>query len=282
MPPQPATKNQRRAEAREIARLEREQRQKRQRRTKVLVRVGATVGVLAVLAAIGGGIWLSSRPDAPGPANLLSGGALFTGSNGEISIVETAGQAAGEDPPPSDTSSYDASANIVSYLDFGCEYCKAFETTNAAQIEELVAAGEATLEVVPVAITGPYAVRSASAVACLAAYQPESFFDMLPAMYDNQPAEGTSLTNSEILEIWRNAGIDPSTELESCVNDERYAEWIQANTERVVNDPAIANPATGGFGTPTIFVNDIRYEGTLQDPAVFAQFISDNSRPAGT
>lgn len=282
MPPQPATKNQRRAEAREIARLEREQRQKRQRRTKVLVRVGATVGVLAVLAAIGGGIWLSSRPDAPGPANLLSGGALFTGSNGEISIVETAGQAAGEDPTPSDTSSYDASANIVSYLDFGCEYCKAFETTNAAQIEELVAEGEATLEVVPVAITGPYAVRSASAASCLAAYQPESFFDMLPAMYDNQPAEGTSLTNTEILEIWRNAGIDPSTELESCVNDERYAEWIQANTERVVNDPAIANPATGGFGTPTIFVNDIRYEGTLQDPAVFAQFISDNSRPAGT
>lgn len=282
MPPQPATKNQRRAEAREIARLEREQRQKRQRQTKILVRVGATVGVLAVLAAIGGGVWLASRPDAPGPANLLSGGALFTGSNGEISIVETAGQAAREDPTPSDTSSYDASANIVSYLDFGCEYCKAFESTNAAQIEELVAAGEATLEVVPVAITGPYAVRSGSAVACLAAYQPESFFDMLPAMYDNQPAEGATLTNIEILEIWRNAGIDPSTELESCVNDERYAEWIQANTERVVNDPAIANPATGNFGTPTIFVNGIRYEGTLQDPAVFAQFISDNSRPAGT
>ncbi len=275
------TKNQRRAEAREIARLERDKRQKRQSLQKLAIRAGATLGVVALLAAIGGGIWLATRPEGPGPANLASGGVLFTGSDGEISVVETPGQPAGEDPIPNDTGSYDAEADIVSYLDFGCEYCKAFETTNAAQIEEMVASGYATLEVVPVAITGSYALRAASAVSCLVEYQPEAFFEMLPAMYDNQPAEGSTLTNGEILDIWRNAGIEPSSDLQSCVNDERYTSWIQGNTERVVSDPAVANPATGGFGTPTIIVNGERYSNTLDDPTVFAQFVAQNARSAG-
>lgn len=274
------TKNQRRAEAREIARREREKRQKRQKMRKIAIRAGVTVGVVALLVAIGGGIWLSTRPEGPGPANLASGGVLFTGSGGEISVVETPGQPAGEDPIPNDTAPYGADANIVSYLDFGCEYCKAFETTNGAQIEEMVSSGSATLEVVPVAITGSYAVRAASAVACMVEYQPESFFDMLPAMYDNQPAEGGTLTNAAILDLWRGVGIEPSGDLQSCVKDERYSDWIQANTERVVSDPAVANPTTGGFGTPTIFVNDQRYNGTLDDPTVFAQFVTASSSGA--
>lgn len=274
------TKSQRREHARELARIEYESRLKKQKRTKFLIRLGATVGALAFLAAIGGGVWLATRPAGPGPANMASGGALFTGSGGEISIVETPGQPAETAPVASDTSSFGAPANIVSYLDFGCEYCKAFETTNAAQIEELVAAGEATLEVVPVAITGPYAVRAGSAASCLAAFQPESFLDMLAAMYENQPSEGDTLANAEILDIWRNAGIEPSPQLESCVGDGRYTQWIRANTERVVSDPEIVNPATGRFGTPTVFVNDQRYQGTLTDPAVFAQFVSDSSKPA--
>lgn len=278
MPTERVTKNQRREEAREIARVEREKRLKRQKYTKIATHVGVTVGVLAILAAIGGGVWLANRPAGPGPANLASGGALFTGANGEINIVETEGQPAGSAPIAADTSSSDAPANIVSYLDLGCEYCKAFETTNGTQIEELVSSGDATLEVVPVAITGPYAVRAGSAVACMAAIQPKSFFDMLPAMYDNQPTEGATMTNGEILDIWRNAGIKPSAELESCVTDERYSGWIRANTERVVSDPKVANPTTGQFGTPTILVNESRYQGTLDDPTVFAQFVADSSR----
>ena len=193
--------------------------------------------------------------------------------------METAGQPAGTDPVPSDTSLYPTTTNIVSYLDFDCEYCKVFEATNVSQIEQLVASGVATLEVVPVAITGLYAERAGSAVACLVTYQPESISIMLPAMHDNQPAEGATLSNGEILDIWRNTGIEPSGDLVSCVNDESYIEWIRVNTERVATDLEIVNPSTGSFGTPTVFVNGVPYAGTLTGPTRFAQFIDENARP---
>lgn len=281
MPPEQSTNNQRRAEARERARVEREKRQRREALKKILIRLGATVGALALLAAIGGGVWLATRPAGPGPANMASNGVLFTGGGGDIQVVKTEGVPAEAEATPTDTSKYSAPARIKTYIDFSCEYCKAFETTNSQQIKEMVASGAATLEVYPVAILGDYSVRAANAASCLAAYQPDSFLDASDAFYANQPAEGgAGWSNSEILDIWGKAGITPSDEVRSCVNDGRYADWVQAATEDVVSDPAIVNPATGRFGTPTVFVNDVRWEPTsLEDPAEFASFVTENSGP---
>src|SRR5690606_4127125 len=101
----------------------------------ILIRVGATVGVLALLAAVGGGIWLATRPAGPGPVNMASDGVLFEGVDGEVAVVETPALAAGENPIATDPSDFDAPLRIVTYLDFGCPYCALFETTNAEQIE---------------------------------------------------------------------------------------------------------------------------------------------------
>lgn len=252
---------------------------KREKRGKLLVRGGVTLLVLAVFSGIGLVVWDATRPvDTSGPANMISGGAVFTGVDGEAKIVETAAMKQGADPVPTDPKSLDAPARIVTYLDFGCEFCKAFETSNGAQIEELVASGQASLEVQPVAITGPYAVRAGSAASCLAANQPDDFFPMLKTMYENQPAEGSALTNQEILDMWAGAGIDVGDDLKQCVTSERYSDWIQTRTQAVASDPDVANPQTGGFGTPTIFVNDQRYTPKdLTSADEFAAFVTKAS-----
>ncbi|MGV3711825.1 DsbA family protein [Pseudolysinimonas sp.] len=286
MPPERLTKDQKREQAREYARIERDKRLKRETRNKILVRVGATVGVLALLAAIGGGVWLATRPEGPGPANMLSGGALFTGGDGEFQITETAGMPAGTDAVPNPDSAYPAPVRISTYIDFTCEFCKEFEvgngsttTGNGAYLKELVASGQATLEVFPVAILGDYSVLAANAASCVAAYQPESFFDMLDVMYRQQPDVengGAPYSKSEILDLWRSVGIEPSGEVSACVNDERYSKWVEARTLAVTSDPELANPSTGGFGTPTIVVNGERYNapaGQLGDPAALGAFI---------
>lgn len=276
------TKDQRRAERREQVRIELAQQKKRERRNSLLTRGGVTLGFLALFAAVGYGLWQSSRPkDQTGPANMLSGGVVFTGAAGKTEVVKTASMPSGGDAVPTATTS---PARIVTYIDFSCEYCKAFEGANGDQIEKMVADGKASLEVVPVAILGDYSVRAASAASCLAAEQPESFFPMLKVMYDQQPAEGgPGLTNEEILDLWKSAGINASSATKDCVEATRYSDWIKTRTEVVTSDSKVANPATGGFGTPTVFVNDVRYQPkNLSDPTEFAAFVTANSDKGAT
>jgi protein-disulfide isomerase len=278
------TKDQRREQARELARLEREARLKAQSRNRILIRVGATVGVVALLAAIGGGIWVATRPAGPGPVNMASDGILFTGTDdGTIEAVQTGAVPAEGTPIPTDPDAYDVPARIVTYLDYGCPYCNQFETTNASQIADLVAAGYATLEVHPISILdrafagSEYPTRAANAMACVAAEVPDAFLDANAALFANQPAEGTEgLTDDGIREILDTAGA-LNDEVSACIGDRRYEGWVVAATERATSDPDLANPSTGGFGTPTVLVNGVRYTGALDDPNAFAAFVAQNA-----
>lgn len=278
------TKDQRREQARELARLEREARLKAQSRNRLLIRIGATVGVVALLAAIGGGIWLATRPAGPGPVNMASDGILFTGTDdGAIEAVQTGAVPADGTPVATDPDAYDVPARIVTYLDYGCPYCNQFETTNASQIADLVAAGYATLEVHPISILdraflgSEYSTRAANAMACVAAEEPNAFLDANAALFAGQPAEGTEgITDDGLREILDSAGA-LNDEVSACISDQRYAGWVEAATLRATSDPDLANPSTGGFGTPTILVNGVRYTGPLDDPQAFAAFVAENA-----
>jgi protein-disulfide isomerase len=278
------TKDQRREQARELARLEREARLKAQARNRILIRVGVTLGIVALLGGIAGGVWLATRPAGPGPVNMASDGILFTGTDdGEVEAVQTGAVPADGTPIPTDPDAYDVPARIVTYLDFGCPVCNLFETTNAAQIEELVAAGYATLEVHPVSILDrvwlgtEYSTRAANAMACVAVSKPSAFLDASAAFFVNQPAEETEgLTDDQIRDLLDTAGA-LDDEISACIGEKRYADWVAAATERATSDPDLANPSTGGFGTPTVLVNGVRYTGALDDPQAFAAFIAQNA-----
>jgi protein-disulfide isomerase len=278
------SKDQRREQARELARLEREARLKAQARNRILIRVGVTLGIVALLGGIAGGIWLATRPVGPGPVNMASDGILFTGTDdGEIEAVRTGAVPADGTPVATDPDAYDVPARIITYLDYGCPFCNQFETTNAAQIEELIAAGYATLEVHPISILdraflgSEYPTRAANAMACVAAEEPDAFLDANAALFASQPAEQTEgLTDDEIRGVLDTAGA-LNDEISACIGDRRYEGWVVAATERATNDPDLANPSTGGFGTPTVLVNGVRYTGALDDPQAFAAFIAQNA-----
>ncbi|MEO5535295.1 MAG: thioredoxin domain-containing protein [Pseudolysinimonas sp.] len=278
------TKDQRRDEAREIARIEREKRQKSEARNTILIRGGVTVAIVAVIAAVGWGIWIGTRPEGAGPANMASDGILLTGSNGAITPVTTDGVPAGADPTPTDPKKYDVPVHIVTYIDFGCPFCNQFETANSGQIRQLLQDGLGTLEVHPINLLSTsflgsgYSLRSANAGACVAAYAPDKFLDVSDAFFKQQPAENTAgLTDAEIVTLLASAGAS-SDKITSCVNNEEFKGWVNASTTRVLSDPALKNPGSGKFGTPTIIVNGVFYQpSNLSDPQEFATFLTKNA-----
>ena len=280
MPEERLTKNQRREAAREAARVEREQQKRRDTRNKILFRGLVTIVILAILGGVGWAIYAGTRPAGPGPENMLSDGILLTGEDGEIVPVLTDAIPADGEPVPTDPDDIDTPLHIVSYVDFFCPVCNAFEQANAATIDELVATGDATLEVHPISILDrlslgtEYSTRSANAAACVASEQPDLFHDFAAAMFANQPAENTvGLSDDEIIEVAGTVGAD-SDEVQACIRDGRYEDWVAQATERALTGPLPNADIANVQGTPTVIVNGVAYQGAPGDAAAFASFLA--------
>lgn len=263
----PKTKNQRREEAREAARIQREKTVKRKKLMKWLIPTVASVAILAIVAGV---VWavIALQP-APkkeaGPLNMISDGIVFEADGeGGVSYVETKAIAKGDDPVP--TTPRDGLLNIVTYVDFTCPICKQFEDAYSEQIQQLVADGTATLEVHPVAIlnrafTGrTVSTRANNVGACVANYAPENFLDVMAAMYANQAEEGTvGLSNSKLVDIVTGAGVDDEDVIQ-CINEESFTPWVDSATAR-----------SGVSGTPTVIINGTQWNGQTQE---FPDFVN--------
>jgi len=262
VPDERQTKNQRREAAREAARLEREKQKRRDRLRRWLIPTVSTVVVLAIAAAI---VWAfvsnqAAPQSAAGPRNMISDGILFTSDQqGGVAPVETGAIQPSSTPTPTEDGD-DGLAHIVTYVDFSCPACQGFEATYADTIESLVASGLATLEVHPIAIldshyTTPYSTRSNNVGACVADLAPDSFLDVMSAMYVSQPAEGTAgLTSSEIIDVVHGAGLDDA-DVDACIKSNHFEPWLTAATDRTTSDADLIAPGAQGFSTPTIVVN---------------------------
>lgn len=261
------TKNQRREEAREAARVQREKALKRKKTLKWLVPVVASVAILAIVAGV---VWavIALQP-APkkeaGPLNMLSDGIVFeSDGDGGVTYVETKAIAKGEDPVP--TTPRDGLLNIVTLVDFSCPACKQFEETYSEDIQGLVADGTATLEVHPVAIldsrfTGrQYSTRANNVAACVANYAPDSFLDVMAAMYAQQPAEGgPGLGNASLVDVVKSTGLDDE-DVNQCINEESFTPWVTSATQR-----------SGVRSTPTVIINDTQWDPSTTE---FPDFVN--------
>lgn len=146
----------------------------------------------------------------------------------------------------------DGTNTIDTYVDFLCPFCNQFEQSEGPQIKQLVDAGTATLRVHPVTIldngTSPsgYSSRAASAFYAVAVADPDNAYAFMQAMYANQPAEQSAgLTDEQIVEIAKNAGVNMTSDLEKAITSNRYQKYAQSK----------GLPA-GATGTPTVVVND--------------------------
>jgi protein-disulfide isomerase len=238
--------------------------------------------VLAIVAIVV--LVVSTSAPAPqtaaGPKNMISDGILFTGVDGKVTPTTTPAIKAKGTPTPT-TQKSDGLAHIVTYVDFACPVCQAFEQANADSIQQLVAAGKATLEVHPIAILdrsslgARYSSRANNAGACVANFAPDSFLAVEAEMYAKQPAEQTTgLTNSQIIQVVHDAGLK-NADVDKCINGESFKSWMAAATQRALTGPLPNSEATSVQGTPTVLVNGKLFSPTTSfgNPDDFTQFL---------
>jgi len=269
----------RREHAREQARLMREKEQKRARRNKWIVQGSVIVAILAIASLIVGIFVAVNQPAGPGPDNMASDGILLEGDGTAITAVTTGNVEADAEPVATDLADYPNTVNIAIYVDYQCPYCQQFEATNNEQIQQWVASGIATLEIHPIAgldaqsSGNKYSTRAANAAACVAQYQPDSFFDVNTAFFADQPAEGANgKTNEEILATLAAGGVE-NDDVTKCVTDQTFKDWVKVATSRVQGGEIPNSDQPVFQGTPMVIVNGTYYTGQIDDAETFSTFV---------
>lgn len=282
--PTKMSKKDRREHMREAARVRREAEQKRKKRNRFIAQASVVVAALAVIALV---VVLISNNRAeaskPGPLNMASDGVLLTagpGDSGEIVTVETPATPAGGTPIASTPDP--AKKNIVVYLDYMCPFCGQFEDATIAGLKELVGSGEATLEIHPMGLLDRFSSgtrfssRAASAMSCVANYEPNSFLDASAALFANQPQENTSgLKNSEMAKIFTDAGIT-SEQVASCVTGGEFMGFVDNLNKRALEGPLPNTSVERVTGTPLVLVNGVQWTPTTSwaDSTAFFSFVA--------
>jgi protein-disulfide isomerase len=276
-------KKDRREAAREKARQDRDAERKRVRRNRIFLQGGVGIAIIAIAAIVMLVIVNQPKPAAlstskVGPLNMISDGLLMVGNT--TTAVKTPALKAGADAVPTDPSKYSKTVNIVSYVDFQCPVCQAFEATNGAQIKTWVDSGVASLEVHAIAFLdnssmgNMYSTRAANAAACVAEEQPQDYFSVMQALFANQPAESTpGRSDKQILDVLKSAGVS-GDKITNCVTTQQFANWVTAETTRI-NGKQFPNTVTPTAfrGTPTVFVDGKQYTGGVTDAAAFKAFV---------
>jgi protein-disulfide isomerase len=128
-----------------------------------------------------------------------------------------------------------------------------------------------------------YSSRSTNAALCVANAQPEKFYDVNTALYASQPDENTAgPSDSDLKETLKSASVNIIADLNSCIDEKRYAKYIENRTAEAFSQPAVTGKDIPR-GTPYVLVNGVLYDwgGKAEDlvnPARFAQFFTTNQK----
>lgn len=262
------SKAQKRDAAREQARQLRDAQAKREKRTRNLIIIGlvALIAVVAVIVTIivqqgnekANTSAIESVENIPANTSVDDGG-ISLGAD-LVAGTENAGV------PVLDV-----------YLDFTCIYCAQFEEINAADIDELVAAGDATVVYHPVSIldrTGDFSGfsgRAAQAVAVVADQAPEAYNDFQSALFtlyrDAAATEGSTAgepTDADIAAAATGAGVPD--DVVATMADGVFTDWVAATTEQFGRD--------GYTGTPTVLLDGEEFNG-WNEPGALAAAITE-------
>lgn len=274
-------KKDRREQAREKARIDREAERKRTRRNRFLLQGGIGAAVIVIALVIVLVVVNMPKPavlstSKAGPQNMISDGILLKGS--DLAAVPTPAIKSGGKPVPTDPSKYSDTTNIVTYVDYQCPACQAFEATNSDQIKQMVASGAATVEIHPIAILdnssqgNKYSTRAANAAACVANFQPDKYYDVSTALYANQPAESSpGRSDAQLISVLKGAGVS-SSKISKCITTQKFVPWVTAATERV-SKPLPNSTVARLEHTPTVVVDGKEFTGKITDAAEFKSFV---------
>ncbi|RBP65547.1 protein-disulfide isomerase [Brevibacterium sanguinis] len=247
---------QRRNRARENARQIAAAQAKKEKTAKTILWSGIVVVVLVVVAVVGVLIFQQAQPGKT-PANLVAGGISLAKGN---TVVQPKTMPEGETsdlPTPAEAGVKENAATVTVYLDFQCPGCRSFEETNSPTLMKLVEEGTIILEYKPIAILdrfsngNEYSTRSANLAACVIDSQPEVASDLISALFDQQPEEGTDgRTDEELLQVAEDAGVDtskalsadPEQTVEQCVTEQSFKKYVETTTQDALDSGVEATP----------------------------------------
>ena len=279
----PSNETQTKAQRREAARAEalalREAQAKRDKRNR-LITIGALVAGLLVLVGVFLAVWIPAMNDRNQTIDAVTAGNLSEVTN-PATGNDTGGIPIGADGVAGTDNGADA-VEVGVYLDYMCPICGQFEDINGESLDALREAGDVTVVLHPVSILDrasqgtQYSTRSASAVAYVADQAPEALNEFNALLFANQPAENTEgLTDQQLADFAEQAGA--SSEVAAAIADgtatETFADWAATATNLVTQDESLANPQSGGFGTPTITIDGERWDGNWSDPTALTSAV---------
>jgi protein-disulfide isomerase len=267
------SKAERTSEAREKARLIREAQIKKDKRNKLLIGWGIVVAVVAILAIVALVVTTSIRENTPvadqGPvpasANVNGGVTLLANTEvkkTDAATVDIASLPAKPHTLPSPAVAPGAEAEagqpvkVIAYIDFICPVCLRFENTYNEALTTLRNEGKITMEYRPLGFldrqsSTNYSSRAANAAACVADKAPDKYAEYVNVLFANQPAEGgAGLSDDKLKSLASDIGAD----ITSCVDDKTFRPYVKYSTELASR--------TGITGTPTVFVDGKKWEGT--------------------
>lgn len=297
-------KKDRKALARELAKIEREREVQRRRRNRRLgwTAAGTAVvaaGVVAVLV-----VQSSIRAGQVGPNNMLSDGVVLGGDGSAITAARTTAIDAGGSPVSTEVDRTSGVLDLVLYLDYRSPEAETLWSTSSAAIEQWVTAGYATLELHPLALldgatvtaapsaspsasasaddatvdletTGDYSLRAAGALACVADTTPDSALAVHEALLAAQPGLGASgLDDDDLLTLVQGAGVTDET-VADCIGSGGFTDWAQEATDRAAD--GVPYDVGSVTTSPVLLVGGREYTGALDDTDALIAFIEEVS-----
>jgi len=272
------TRSQQREEARAKARDLREKRASGEKRKKLLVTVGIALGIVLVVAGTVYAIVIAmSAPNEK----------VDNSKKVPANVTKLGGVVIGKDLKIASAAEIEATNRVVIYQDYQCPICQLFEVPNSSQLKTWAESGLATIEIHPISFLdgqslNNYSSRATNAAFCVANSQPEKFFAVNSALYANQPAEQSAgPSDSELKSTLSGAGVTMNAEMNSCIDQKRYAKFIENRTAEALSKPAVTGTEIP-TGTPYILVNGTKYDfkeyEQLTNPALFNQFFENNRK----
>jgi protein-disulfide isomerase len=273
------TRSEQREQARAKARELREKKAQVDKRKRILISIGLAVGIVAVVVGVIAAVMAISTTSNTNAENAKKVPANTTALGGVL---------LGKGLLPVTSAEAKKGNQIVIYQDYQCPICKLFKDPNASQMKAWVESGLATVEYHPISFLdgqslNNYSSRSTNAALCVANSQPEKFYDVNTALYTNQPQENTAgPSDSDLKETLKGAGVVINDEINTCIDQKRYAKYIENRTAEAFSQPAVTGKEIPR-GTPYVLVNGNVYDwgGKAEDlinPARFAQFFTTHQK----
>ncbi|KQY45999.1 thioredoxin domain-containing protein [Cellulomonas sp. Root137] len=273
------TKAVRRDEARLKAAQMRKEQEKKAKRNRILAITGLAVAVVA-LVAVAFTIVNQNKANEAANSDVVYG----QGAENVVAplLTDVTSPAPANDkggipvsgPAAEDVGTVgDDTVDLTVYFDYMCPYCGQFDTTNSADMEAMLEEGGVTITYHPISILdrlsagSSYSTRTANATAIVADQSPEHLTAFVTALFEDQPAEGTSgRSDAEIAEVAESVGVPAevtatftdtvdgtfATQDEDAVDGtwRTFAPWVAAATNQAGLDlPQLSTPAVLINGT---------------------------------